>query len=168
VVISNELKRFAHDTRFHLDLRDKFSAHGAIVNCLNFKFESSYEGRFVKTMFAALGQLERQQYSRQVAQKMRARVERGYYVFNPPIGYRYDKDKAHSKLLVRNEPAASILIEALEGYASGRFSSQVEVRCFLESEPNFPKSRARGRVHPSRVKELLTRPIYAGCVEAPD
>jgi len=167
VVIFDDLKRFARDTRFHWDLREQFDARGATVECLNFKFENSPEGRFVETMFAAQGQLEREQNSRQVVQKMTARIEKGYWVFPPPVGYRYEKDKTHGKLLVRDEPMASILAEALEGYASGHFGSQAEVKRFLESQPDFPKSGPSGYVHPSKVKDILMKPIYAGYVSAP-
>ncbi|WP_312886075.1 recombinase zinc beta ribbon domain-containing protein [Methylorubrum rhodinum] len=38
---------------------------------------------------------------------------------------------------------------------------------FLESHPEFPKDKASGEVHPQRVTDILTRPIYAGYVEAP-
>lgn len=148
VVIFGDLKRFARDTEVHIKLRREFQQRGARIECLNFKLDDSPEGKFVETIFAAQGELEREQNRRQVIQKMKARVEKGYYVFHPPVGYRYDKDRTHGKLLVRQEPVASIIAEALEGYASGRFRSQVEVKRFLESKPDFPKSGANGYVHP--------------------
>ena len=167
-VIFDDLKRFARDTEFHIKLRREFAELGASIECLNFNFEDTPEGRFIETIIAAQGQLEREQNKRQVVQKMRARIEKGYYVFHPPIGYRYSKDRMHGKLLVRDEPIASILAEALEGFASGRFGSQVEVKRFLESKPDFPKSGKTNYVHPSKVKDILQRPVYAGYVEAPD
>ncbi len=168
IVIFDDLKRFARDTEFHIKLRREFAERGASVECLNFKFEDTPEGRFIETVIAAQGQLEREQNSRQVVQKMKARIEKGYYVFHPPVGYRYAKDKVHGKLLVRDEPVASIIAEALEGYASGRFGSQVEVKRFFESKPDFPKSGASGYVHPTKVKDMLQRSAYAGYVDAPD
>ena len=36
VVIFDDLKRGARDTRFHLDLRDTFRLRGANIECLNF------------------------------------------------------------------------------------------------------------------------------------
>ncbi len=168
VVIFDDLKRFARDTEFHIKLRREFAERGARIECLNFNFEDSPEGRFIETISAAQGQLEREQNRRQVVQKMKARVEKGYYVFHPPIGYRYARDRAHGKLLVPNEPLASIVKEVLEGYASGRFSSQAEVKRFLESKPEFPKITTNGEVRQTKVRELLERPTYAGYVEAPN
>ena len=77
VIIFDDLKRFARDTEFHIALRRAFQVRGARVECLNFKFEDTPEGKFVETIMAAQGELERGQNSRQVNQKMSARVEAG-------------------------------------------------------------------------------------------
>jgi hypothetical protein len=70
-------------------------------------------------------------------------------------------------MLVRDEPLASIIQEALESDASGRFQLQAEVKRFLESHPEYPRDR-NGEVRNQRVTELLTRSVYAGYVEAPN
>lgn len=67
---------------------------------------------------------------------------------------------------MRNEPIASIVQEALEGFASGRLDSQAEVKHFLESKPEFPKCLPNGEIRNQRVTELLKRPVYAGYVES--
>ncbi|MCR9089453.1 MAG: recombinase family protein [Rhodobacteraceae bacterium] len=162
-VIFDDLKRFARDTEFHIQLRRAFQSRGARVECLNFKFEDTPEGKFTETIFAAQGELEREQNRRQTCQKMRERIKRGYWVFKAPVGYTYETVPPHGKLLVRREPLASILREALEGFACGRFAIQAEVQRFLEDQPEF--SKQNGGVHPQRVTELLTRSIYAGFVE---
>jgi len=89
---------------------------------------------------------------------MKARVEKGYWVFCPPVGYRYRKDRVHDKILVRDEPVASIVQEALEGFAARRFSSLSEVMRFFESRPDFPKSSDNGTVRITKVREILERP----------
>ncbi len=167
VVIFDDPKRFARHTEFHLKLRREFAQRGARVECLNFQFEDTPEGLFIETVIAAQGQLEREQNRRQVIQKMTARIEKGYYVFHPPVGYRFERVAAHGKLLVRDEPVASIITEALEGYASGRFRSQSEVARFFQSKPDFPKSNKTGLVRITKATEILERPLYAGLVEAP-
>lgn len=75
VVIFDDLKRFARDTSFHLDLREAFRMRSAKIECLNFKFDESPEGEFIETIMAAQGALERKQNGRQVSQKMRERME---------------------------------------------------------------------------------------------
>ena len=81
--------------------------------------------------------------------------------FQAPIGYRHENVKGFAgKLLVRDEPMASIIQEALEGYASGRFQTQMEVHRFLQAQPGVPKW-----IGMQEVTRILTRPLYAGMVE---
>ena len=68
--------------------------------------------------------------------------------------------------MVRNEPIASIMREALEGYASGRFDSRPEVKSFLESSTAFPRG-SDGAIHYQRVDDMLNNVIYAGYVHMP-
>ena len=109
-----------------------------------------------------------EQNQRQVIQKMQARIEMGYWVFPAPIGYRYGSDRGHGKILMRDEPVASVIQEALKGYASGRFRSQAEVTRFLEIQPAFPKDLPDGKIRQWKVSKMLRRVLYAGYVERPD
>jgi len=165
VIIFDDLKRLARDTIFHLKLRQELTKRDAIPECLNFNFDDTPEGKFFETMFAAQGELERHQIRRQTAQKMRARIENGYWVFRTLPGYRYKQRRGEGKVLIRDEPVASIMQEALEGYASGYFASQAEVQRFLQSQPDFPK-QASGNIRLQKVTDLLTHPLYAGYVQA--
>lgn len=133
------------------------------MQCLNFRFEDTPEGKYTETIFAAQGELERDQNRRQVLQKMKARMEKGYSVFHAPIGDSYGGDPVHSKLLMRDEPIASIIAEELEGFAAGRIASLTEVKRFFESYPEFPRSKVTGEVRITKV-----RVTYAGYVQAPD
>lgn len=162
VVIFDDLKRFARDTEFHIKLRMAFQAREVKLECLNYTFEDTAEGRFVETVFAAQGQLEREQNKRQVVQKQKARMEAGYWSFNPPPGYIHVKDSTHGKLLVPTDKAL-IVKEAFEGFASGRFKGQEDVRKFLQDR-KFYGSRP---IWLETVKRLLTRVIYAGYIEYP-
>ncbi|MEM6758327.1 MAG: recombinase family protein [Pseudomonadota bacterium] len=164
----DDLKRFARDTVFHIKLRQEFHSRGARVECLNFRIENTPEGRFSETIVAAQGELEREQNKRQTVQKMQARVEKGYWVFCAPMGLRYGKVAGHGKLLVRKEPVASIIQEAMEGFASGRFETQVKVKRFLEVQPAFPKDHANGEIRAQKVTDILNNPLFGGCLERPN
>ncbi|WP_306257345.1 recombinase family protein [Pararhizobium sp. IMCC21322] len=166
LVIFDDLKRYARDTEFHLALRREMLKRNAIRICLNFKFEDTPEGKFLETILAATGTLEREQNARQVSQKMKARMEQGFWVNRAAVGYKYVKSPNGGKELVFDEPQASILREALEGFASGRFAMQAEVQRFLESQPKYPKDKANGKLRPMTVTRLLKKSIYAGYVES--
>ena len=163
VVIFDDLKRFARDTEFHFKLRYELAMRGATVECLNFTFEDTPEGKFIETVFAAHGELERNQNARQVIQKMKARVEQGYYIFAPVLGYHYIELEGGGKMLAPLEPYASILREALEGFASGRFQSPTEVKRFLETFPAIPRDK-HDEVRLQTAIDILRRPLYAGYI----
>ncbi len=166
VVIFDDLKRFARDTEFHIRLRNEFKSRGTKVECLNFNFEDSPEGEFVETMFAAQGQLERQQNRRQVIQKMKARLERGYWTFDVPPGLKYINDPVHGKILVADEPKASIIRKALEGFADNTFPNRVDVQAFLESRGFLHRERHK-YVGLEQVNRILKRVLYSPCIEYP-
>ena len=157
IVIYDDLKRFARDIEFHWTLRRSLTKYKAIPYCLNFRFADTAEGRFFATIVAAGGELERHQLGRQAVQKMTARVEQGYCVTRAPMGYRYERTRNQGALLVPKEPFASILREALEGFASGRFESRAEVQRFLESCPEWPRATGAESVRPRQSSKCNER-----------
>ena len=166
VVIFDDLKRFARDTEFHIRLRKEFRSRNVKIECLNFNFEDSPEGEFVETILAAGNELERKQNRRQVVQKQQARLERGYWVFDAPPGLKYTKDPVHEKILVHDEPKASIVKEVLNGFAYDRFPNQVDVQAFLERKGFYHRKKPK-RVHLEQVRRILTQILYTGYIELP-
>ena len=164
VIIFDDLKRLARDTKYYLILRETLDALKVRVECLNFTFDDTPEGEFYETVIAAGGQLERKQGARQVRQKIIARFEAGYWGTNAPLGYKMQTAKGKSRLLVRDEPMASYIQEALEGFACGRFETQVEVGRFLNNCPEFKLIHGKS-MHADTIKSMLTKSVYAGMVE---
>lgn len=70
-------------------------------------------------------------------------------------------------MLVRDPELYPIVQNALEGFASGRFGSQAELKRYLEAQPAYPKDTPTGLVRQQTVVRLLQRPVYAGMVYAP-
>ena len=120
VVIFDDHKRFAREAEYHLQLKRILGERGVRVKFLNFTPDPTPEGKFMELVFAGQAQLEREQNARQSMQKSIARLEQGYCVSRAPIGYKYEQAKGGGKVLVRDEPLASIVIEALKGRATGR------------------------------------------------
>jgi site-specific DNA recombinase len=118
VVVFDDLKRFARDTEVHFGLKREIYGRNGRVECPNFKFEDSPEGKFVETVMAATSELERNQNKRQVKQKMKARIDLGFWPFCPPLGLANTKDPIRGKVLTNQEPLASIFKEAIEGFGS--------------------------------------------------
>lgn len=167
VVIIDDLSRFARDLRGHLKLRAELGAAGGKLESPSIEFGEDSDSLLVENLLASVSQHQRQKNGEQVVNRMRARTLNGYWVFQAPIGYKYRKIRGRGKMLVRDEPFAGIVQEALEGFASGRLETQMEVARFLGRYPEFPRDARTGEVHSQRVREMLTRPVYAGYVEAP-
>lgn len=163
VVIFDDLSRFARDTEFHLKLRAIFSSRGVKLECLNYNFDESVEGKFVETIFAAKNQLEREQNRRQVIQKQKARMERGYWPFRSPRGYTM-KMTENGNVCFPNEEAL-ILKEGLEGFAYKRFIKQIDLARFLQEEGFFPKTRPAEK-YLETTRTMLLNPFYSGYLES--
>lgn len=159
-VIFDDLKRFSRDTEFHWKLRKALKARSAEPKCLNFSFEDTPEGEFIETVIASMGQLERQQNRRQVIQKQKARLEKGYWTFQPPVGYDYISDPQHGKLISPKNPDAEAVRQALLGFAHGSFQSMKEIQQFLSQ-------KLRRKINKDTPRFILNNILYAGMVEYP-
>ncbi len=163
VVIVDDLKRLARDVVTHFQLKKLIASRNAILESPTHSLEDTPEGKFMETMLAATAELERNQNRRQVLRRMKARMEAGFWTFRPPPGYVYTTDTRHGKVIVPREPEASIIREALEGFATGRFPTQVDVKEFLLARGFDPWERGT-TAYLDQVKRLLTREVYAGYV----
>ena len=116
---------------------------------------------------AVLAQHMSRKYSEQVIDRQTGCLLRSHWPYSEPRGYKRlnpEKGSGQTNILVRDEPVASIITNALNGYANGQFGTQAEVVRYLESEPAYPKNRY-GNVTNEEVNRLLTRVIYTGYIE---
>ncbi len=168
VVLIDDISRLARGLEAHLTLRSEISSAGGTLESPSIEFGEDSDSILVENLLASVAQHQREKNGEQTRNRMHARTLAGYWCFKAPIGYKYSRVSGHGNILVRDEPYASIIQEALEGYAAGRFTSLAEVKRFLEKQPDYPKCLPNGEIRMQRVSELLSRPIYAGYVEAPN
>lgn len=166
VVIIDDITRLARDIDAHRALRKAIISAGGILKSPNMDFGDDPEKELVENISASVSHHARRANARQTKNRMRARVMSGYWCFPPPVGYEFRRVQGHGKLMVPVEPYASILREAMEGYATGRFDSLAEVMRFLASRPEWPQER-RENLTIQVVTEMLTRPHYAGVIDMP-
>jgi site-specific DNA recombinase len=166
LVVFDDLKRFARDVEFHIKLRAEFRARDIELLCLNYNFDESEEGEFTEIIFAAHAQLERRQNQRQVIQKMKARLELGYWPFAHKKGYDMVKDPLHGKIAVPNKEGLKILKPALEAFARGDFSNRIDFSRHLVEKGYWKKRSAEKYLDQAKV--TLSDPFYAGFVERPE
>ncbi len=166
VVLIDDVSRLARGIEAHIELRGAIASAGGILESPSIEFGEDADSLLVEHLLASVSQHQRQKNGEQTKNRMRARMQNGYWTLQAPIGFRYESVRGRGKMLVRHEPLASIIQEALEGYASGRFDSQAEVQRFFQRNPLFPKNRA-GIVTHNRVSRVLEQPLYAGYLQLP-
>jgi site-specific DNA recombinase len=165
-VIIDDISRLARGLKAHLELRTAIQQAGGVLQSPSIEFGEDSDSQLVENLLASVSQHHRQKNAEQVKNRMRARMLNGYWIMKAPRGYKMERCPGHGKMLVRDEPLASIIQEALEGFASGRFSSVVELQAFLDYQPDFPKDR-KGKVHTQRVLDMLNQLVYTGYYEFP-
>lgn len=165
VVVIDDIKRLARDVVGHMQLKSAIYSRNGTLESPSYRFEETPEGEFIELVFAGHAELERKQNTRQVCNRMRARLEQGYWTFDWPPAMKTEKVVGHGKLLVPVEPKASLVKEALEGFASKRFITKTDVQYFLASRGFFHRKMS-DKVHLGQVTRLLERAwIYAGFIQ---
>lgn len=164
VVVFDDLKRLARDVSAHFKLRAAFKIRDVKLRCLNYNFDESEEGEFVELVFAGQAQLERKQNRRQVIQKMKARMERGYWAFTGKRGYDMPKDLIHGKLLVPNKDG-KLLREMLENFASGNLVRKVDVARFLFGKGFWKNTKRSAENYIDEVSAILRDVTHCGDIE---
>ena len=166
VVIIDDINRLARDVSVHRKLREVIADAGGILKSPKAVFKNSADHIFAETINAALSEHGARKNAEIGRSRSEARVKSGYFITRAPVGYHYKKIEGHGKMLVRDEPLASIIQEGLESYATGRFQTQTEVRRFFESKAVFPRNK-HGEVGAKHVNDILTRHVYAGYIQLP-
>ncbi len=166
VIIFDDLKRFARDTIFHLKLRSALKGRDVLPRCLNYNFDDSPEGMFVETVLAAGNELERHQNQRQTVQKMKARLDAGYWPFAARKGYKMiDDPTGHGKISVPSKIGLEILAPALLDFASGKLSRKIDVCRYLVERGFWSKQSPEKYI--DKLTDMLQDCFYCGQISYP-
>jgi site-specific DNA recombinase len=164
-VIIDDVSRLARSIRAHVELREAIAATGAKLVSPNLEFSDDCDSILQENILATMSQHMRQKNAEQTKNRRRSRMLNGYWVHFAPRGYKYTNGAQGGRVLVRDEPLASIIAEGLERYASGAFTLKAEMKRFFESFPEFPKN-GKGCVTDQEVDRILNRVVYAGYIES--
>ena len=167
IVIIDDISRLARGIQAHFTLRDKIKQAGGVLQSPSIEFGEDSDSSLMENVLASVSQHARQKNREQTKNRMRGRMLNGYWTFHAPIGYKFQRVQGHGKLLVRDEPIASIIQEIFEGYEAGRFEGPAEIVRYLSANPAWPTSK-RDKLTVERVLELLRRVHYAGYLNHPE
>lgn len=169
VVIIDDISRIARDVIAHFQLKAALRAAGGRLESPSFTFGESASDELLETIMAATAQYGRKGNREQVLNRMRSRLEMGYWTFPAPIGYRYEKHPLHKKILVPTPAARAILGPALEALGKGRLQTQRELGLYLQEQGFFEDPRpVTLKVLENRMWRMMNLlPMYAGYLELP-
>lgn len=170
VVVVDDISRIARDVMAHFQLKAAIRASGGRVESPSFTFGESASDELLETIMAATAQYGRKGNREQVLNRMRSRLEQGYWTFPPPLGYHFEKHPLHKKILVPTEAARTILGPALEDFASGRLQTRRELGLHLQEKGFFADARPVSlKVLEDRMWRMMgLLPLYAGQLEYRD
>lgn len=164
-VVIDDVTRFSRHFTNHWALRERLRNAGGVLMSPRMEFSDDPVEQLPEKVQALFAEHDRLTNADRTARRQRARTQNGYWTFYPGPAYEFVKSKAHNgKLLVRKEPAATALAEALEGFASGRFETQMEFKRFLDAHPDYPKGKT-GKIPKQNIRKLLTNILYTGHVQ---
>lgn len=168
VVIFDDLSRFARDVAAHLRLRQEFDHRGIKIECPNFTFNDTPEGELIETIMAAQNQYHRKSNKRQVVQRMKARLEAGYWTFGSKKGYTMVKDPLHGKLAIPYKIEAQLLKHVLEGFSVGLFVRKIDACEYLVKNGFWGDKAQRPEKYIEKFSWMLKDIFYAGFIEYPE
>ncbi len=163
VVIFDDLSRFARDAQFHIALRQAFRSRNVTLKCLNYSFDDSPEGEFAELIMAGNNELHRKQNRRQVLQKMKARLDSGYWPFKPKAGYDHRRIPGHGLLGHPNELGKDVIAPALCEFAAGTITRKIDIVHRIQATGAWKGRRAHKCI--TDVTAILQDPYYCGDIE---
>ena len=113
VVIIDDISRLARDMFVHLKFRLDIRNAGGVLKSPSHQFGEDSSSVLLENLLASMSQHHRQKNGEQVHDRMRARILNGYWPFRAPVGYKYERRRGFGKVLVRDEPVATVVQEAL-------------------------------------------------------
>jgi site-specific DNA recombinase len=163
VVIFDDLSRLARDVVVYTTLKQILIDRNCKLESPNFQFEDTEENELMQNVTSAFNQYDRKKNRRQVIQKMKARMDNGYWCLCPPTGFKSSNDPQHGKLIKLIPPYSDIFKEAFQKYDQNLFNTLDEVRRFIKA-----KYDSSSIIHPISVhgvSRILSNPLYAGYLE---
>lgn len=158
VLLFYDIERLSREAGDFNVIRKKLEKMGHTLATVEGVLDKTPTGKFMATIKAAQGQLWREENAAKNKAKMIERARQGYWVFQPPFGYEFKKD-GRNKILVAKEPEASIVREAMQGFADALFMNIADVQRFVN---NRRIAHGLKPIKLTPIKDMLTEDKYTG------
>lgn len=157
LLIVDDIDRIARDYGVHLEITKELKRRRIEYQSVKMKFENTPAGTFIEWTMALQAQFFRLQNKERVLSRQEARLLDGYRPRFYPLWYKTKSAPAGGRMLIRDEPNATYVAEALELYANNSLNSITEVKDYL---------KAKGiKTNRSTVWRMLHNILYTGMIE---
>ena len=158
-VMFYDMSRLARNMGVYTDFEKVITKYDTeLLTVVGGKSENNAMGRFTRGLDVLRAQLFSDELSEKTTGSMKALSTLGYYQFNPPLGLKRVQNEEKRIILVRDEPRASVVYEAFDGYAAGRFATKHEVTLFLQQSGAFNGVK----LNDTKVDAMLKNEVYTG------
>lgn len=164
IILVDNVDRLTRSTESYVQITAFIQARGAVIDCPTHNFGDKPEEKFLTDIMVSTASYQREANKAQVKNRQKSRLLNGYWTHGKPAGYQYVSDTGGGKILVRDEPKATLITEALEGFASGRFDNQNKVAAFLTNSEGYISA---GKVSASTANRMLKNILYTGYLQYP-
>jgi len=168
IVIFEDLNRLSRDIQVHTLLKAEFKKRWVELASPNFKFEESPEWTFRENMSVSMAQYEKDKNKQRVNDRMKARLEQGFWCFKLPIWYKYSNNSKWGKEILFDESNYKTVKLALEKYANDEFNSVNDVVRYLNKKWIKVWTIKNWKVYNSNLaSRMLKNVLYAWYLEFP-
>lgn len=157
LLVVDDIDRIARDYGVHLEITNELKRRRIEYQSVKMKFENTPVWTFIEWTMALQAQFFRLQNKERVISRQEARLLDGYWPWYYPIGYKTEKAPAGGKIMVRDEPNATYVAEAMELYANNTLNSIIEVWMYLKSKWI--------KINRSTVGRMLNNILYTGMIQ---
>jgi DNA invertase Pin-like site-specific DNA recombinase len=159
IIIVDHSNRLGRDMLSYLMVRQEIKDAGGILESPVMGFEETSSDQLVEHVIASVNQYQRQHNAEQTKSRMRARVSGRYWALAAPVGYCYERVTGRGKILVRNEPIASVVQEALEALCFRSLRKASRRAALSSGQSTLPERQARYRSPPARIGYAEAMPL---------
>src|ERR1035437_2611665 len=158
VVVIYKVDRFNRSQEHH-QIRALLTAMGVTLRSATEPIDDSSTGKFIEQIFVAVAELDNNIRADRSVQGMRQRLQKGFWVFPPPLGYVAGTDAHGNKNIIPDPKRADHVTWAFERFSTGLYSRQQVLR---DASLRGLRTRKDKRVSAQTFEQTLRKPVYAG------
>lgn len=93
VAIIDDISRLARSVDAHIKLRSAIASSGGVLESPSIEFGGDSDSELQEFILATVAQHQRKKNAEQTVNRMKARIMNGFWVFQAPVSYVYQKTR---------------------------------------------------------------------------